>query len=795
MQALKDKLPEVAASRLKKLLASGNVKGAASGPVKLLLAEALVRSGKSEEGFAAASAAETRGAAEAGYWRGAALAQLQRYAEAEKELAALPAESHYAREAAFTRSSVLQALGQTTPALELLQPLTASKDADTSLRAKLWSAELMLAMGRPAAEIEPLLPAQSQGRFAAPLRYLRARLALSSGDWKLAAEQCAGLAEGGRGIPPFMAQNAALGRARALHALGQQAEALGVLEKLLGQVPPPSQPVLLAAFDAFERFNNPPGAEAENFLKIWARSESADIRILAGLAAVGAQMAAGRPSDALKSCQALATDAAQTELLPWVLLRAARLSLVIGDRTAVAAVTARLEPLAASPAVKAWAAWLKGSANFDAKQFAAAAQDFTRAAKAGTTPGARADAAYNAALAELQSGMSDPREPLAILDGIGTQAARIAGAEFHLERSLHMAANGQAGAREGLIAFVEALPDHPRRFEALVALTELALNAAPPQVEEAQRFTALAATASLEPGAPETAVWLKVLAAEKTAAPDDYAREAVAFLTAWPQTARRAPLRMRLGEMYFRRQNFAAARAQFELLVKDDPLHPLSEAALFWAGKSALLTLGPASSDDAIALWEQVHKRNGTFKFEARLQVALLKQRRNDFTGALQLLAVILDSKPPPDAGTRRQALCARGEILVTLNDSADDAARGLAAFDQAVADPAMRQAWKHEALVRKGACLEQLKRTDEAMDAWHAVLSDPPSAGDPDDYWYHRAGEKALRFLESRRKYEEAVTIAEKMALAPGPRGKAAAELVNQLALKYGIWRETKKP
>ena len=95
---------------------------------------------------------------------------------------------------------------------------------------------------------------------------------------------------------------------------------------------------------------------------------------------------------------------------------------------------------------------------------------------------------------------------------------------------------------------------------------------------------------------------------------------------------------------------------------------------------------------------------------------------------------------------------------------------------------------------MRKGVSLEQLKRTDEAMEAWHTVLSDPPAA-DADDYWFHRAGEKVMRFLESRRRYEEAVTIAEKLALAPGPRGEAAAATVNQLVLKYGIYREMKKP
>jgi tetratricopeptide (TPR) repeat protein len=286
-----------------------------------------------------------------------------------------------------------------------------------------------------------------------------------------------------------------------------------------------------------------------------------------------------------------------------------------------------------------------------------------------------------------------------------------------------------------------------------------------------------------------------VLAAEKTAAPDAYATEATTFLTAWPQTSRRAPLRMRLGEMYFRRQLFPNARQQFEQLEKDDPKHPLAEAALFWAGKSALLTLqGKTSDDDAIAFWEKVFHGKGALKLEARLQVARLKQRRSDYAGALQLLKDIMDSKPAPDANTRRQVLCTRGEILVAQNGSPDSVAQGLAAFDQLVNDPQMPLAWRQEAMVLKGTCLEQLKRNDEALEAWYSVLNEPPAAEGTDDYWFHRAGEKALRMLDARRKYEEAVGIAGKMARAPGPRGKAAAELLNSLALKYGIWLDMKK-
>jgi len=350
------------------------------------------------------------------------------------------------------------------------------------------------------------------------------------------------------------------------------------------------------------------------------------------------------------------------------------------------------------------------------------------------------------------------------------------------------------GARDGLVAFVEALPDHPRRFEALTALAELAINAVPPQPDELKTRLAAVEAAAKEPAERETAAWLQVQAAEKTAAPDDYAKAATTFIAAWPQSTRRSPLRMRLGEMYFRRQNFPLARLQFEQLVKDEPQHPLGEAALFWAAKSALLTLGPASSDDAISLWNQVFKKGGSLKLEALLQIALLKQRRNDNAGALELLNSIMAAKPAPDPATRRQVLCARGEILVAQSKSAESLAQGLAAFDQVATDPQMPLAWKQEALVRKGIVLEQIKRTDEALEAWHTVLTDPPAAAGSDDYWFHRAGGKVLGILKARGKYEEAIVIGEKLAATPGPRGQAAAEEVDQMALKYGIWREMKK-
>src|SRR5690606_25307005 len=114
----------------------------------------------------------------------------------------------------------------------------------------------------------------------------------------------------------------------------------------------------------------------------------------------------------------------------------------------------------------------------------------------------------------------------------------------------------------------------------------------------------------------------------------------------------------------------------------------------------------------------------------------------------------------------------------------------GLASFDRVAREPDAPAFWRHQALVRKGGCLELLKRVDEALEAYYDVLNDPPAeAGGESDLWFHRAGEKGQRLLEARGKYKEAVELVKKRAKAPGPRGRQAADLVNRLSLQYFIW------
>ncbi|MDB6069473.1 MAG: repeat-containing protein, partial [Verrucomicrobiales bacterium] len=461
--------------------------------------------------------------------------------------------------------------------------------------------------------------------------------------------------------------------------------------------------------------------------------------------------------------------------------------------------------LSPTPAIAAWTAWVAGQSEYDAAAYRAASGFFRDASSTSPDPSLRAAAAYNAALSELQEGTLNPARSLALLDSSPLPEYKLAGAEFHLERALHLASKGDPDAADGLQAFADSLPDHPRRFDALIALAELALRADPPRPQDAARLHADALAAATQPWQQERAALLDCYIAEATpptgnapasaASADAFTAKVVKFLTAFPLSAARTDLRMKTAQIAYQREDFSGARQLFETLAADDPLHPLAEPALFWAGRAALLTMEPSSARQAVGFWEKVYELNGPLKWQARLQEAMLNQRQNQPAAALQLLDELLapTAAPGPDPATRWQSLLVKGEILAAPAMKPEEQALGLKAFDQVITASGLPPAFKNQALVRKGVCLGTLKRHDEALEAYYDVLTNGPpapnAAASPDDYWFHRAGTKALVLLERAGKSEEAIEIAKKLAKAPGPRGRAAAELVDELAFKYGIW------
>lgn len=811
--ALRDRLPEVAVVKLKRILSGSGIKDADKISAQLLLAEALVRSGQADEARILTESDDLRTLPEARFWHAQAQGRLGEWRGAEADFQAVSKvpDFRYAEEAVFCRAGMLAALGDPERALRILAPLI-GKGGQPAFRAELWSTELLLSIGKFQEASETVNSISSPpGDLAASVNYLRGRVALGQGDGKAAEKILAQVTGSASNIPPRLRQAAMLGRVQALWLAGRNPETVSLLKQLLTLTPPPVTQVLAPAFRQLEAMNAPPVADLQALLVMLAASPDPEMRMRARFAQASAMESAKgvaqEVGDGKEISEAEAAWAAiprdlqaprDSALLAEALLRQAQYYATSNRRREAISVLRKLQLLSPSPALQAWASWVAGGADYDAGGYGRASREFKAAALQSTDPSVRAAAAYNAAVSGLQAGVSDPSGELEMLDSSPLPEYRMAGPEFHLERSLHMASDGKPGARAGLQAFVDTLPQHPRHFDALIALAELDLRGEPAQPAEAARHLAQArAVSGTDPTKNERADLLEIYVAEATTGPDALAAEAGRFLEKWPLSPKRSDVRMKLAEMYFLRQKFNEARLHFEALAKDDPGGPLWEAAVFWAGKSALSALGTNNTDQAVILWEQVFQKGGPMKWQARLQETLLNQRLRKTAAAEQLVDEILAAGPAVDEVTRWQAMSVRGELLSARDRQPDEIRQGLETFDKLTADPDLPQSWKHQTQVRKGVCLEALARPDEALEVYYDVVSDPPQESllptEPvtDDLWFHRAGDKALRLLEDAGKMEEAVEIAKKMAKAPGPRGRAAAVLVDKLSLQNLIYED----
>ena len=109
------------------------------------------------------------------------------------------------------------------------------------------------------------------------------------------------------------------------------------------------------------------------------------------------------------------------------------------------------------------------------------------------------------------------------------------------------------------------------------------------------------------------------------------------FLRKYASSPLAPDVRLKLAEIHYRRQDFASAQTQFEILAQGDPESPLIEKALFFAAKSAAQTMGPQSLDRALVLFDEVVKKNGALKWAARNEQAVIERKLGKLQDALTL--------------------------------------------------------------------------------------------------------------------------------------------------------------
>jgi hypothetical protein len=427
---------------------------------------------------------------------------------------------------------------------------------------------------------------------------------------------------------------------------------------------------------------------------------------------------------------------------------------------------------------------LAAQIQYRAKHFDAATAGFDQIAHSDSPLGSLA--VFNAALSWLQKG--DEARFLAAAEEFGNKTKdEKSRADLRLEAGLMEAAKDDPRAADSLRTFLREFPTAGRASEAWVTLAELAFHATPPRVDEARKNLVRAAeskpTSSAQERADYLAIWLEDATAGGEAKVIALAKK---FIQEHESSGLVSSVRMKLGEMYYRAEDFANAETQFELLAEQNSAGPLTDRALFFAGEAAMSSMAGQSLDRALVLFDRVVQLNGELKWAARNEQAVIERKLGKPQDALVLYDEVLNGAARP--AEKREAICGKGDIFFEMAASDPEKYQpAIEAYDKLAADRDAPAHWRNQALFKKGLCLEKKGDRSGALASFYTVLDEGTRPDRPREFfWFYKAGFNAGQVLEADAKWESATAVYEKLAAAGGTRSDEARERLDRLRLEH---------
>jgi tetratricopeptide (TPR) repeat protein len=779
-------VPEVAVVRLQSLL-NKSLAEAEWRTVAEKLAEAEMAASQPQDTLVLLADSRLRDLLWAKFWRAQALASLRRWADAlplYDELAT--SSSKFQRAAVFGSGEALRALGKRQESLRRFLALVHDKEWGT--RAQLRAAELYIQSdnGTEArlllGQMQPASIAERRER-----RVLRGRLELISHRPERAIGMFEAILKRPEGTPHPILIAALFGIAEAHLQLNTPDAGDDVLERFIDRnYADPDLQLVFAKLDELYRAEHKP---SRNELEKWVRRPEQPRRTLARWYLARLESRAAHRERARQ----LFTDLRGTQLKSRVIAPALVdfAQFEIEDRHFDEAIAileeARLQN--PDPALLTRIDFLSAQTHYFARRFDTATTAFEQIAR-GDSPWRRA-ALFNASSGWLQLG--NHARFAADYDEFerqgGDQESR---ANLRLEEALMEAAKQDKKAAASLQRFIHDFPKNPRISEAWVALAELAFHSSPPRFDEARRDLDHAAETTLTPTAAERADYLRIWVEEAAGTEDSKIIElAKRFLENHSQSPFAPEVRMKLAELYYRRQDFANAQTQFETIAQQDPNNPLAEQALFFAAESAMSSMSEHTLDRALVLFDQVVQRKGSMRWAARNEEAVIERKLGKPKDALTLYDEVLKSDASP--AERREALCGKGDIFFEAG-AADPTnyQRAIEAYNQLAGDEQGSMHWRNQALFKKGLCLEKKGDRAGALATFYKILETESQPGEQRElFWYYKAGFNAARLLEEDSKWESAVAIYDKLVAAGGSRSDEAKARLNNIRLQHFLWTD----
>lgn len=778
-QALSESLPQVALYKLRALLAKPGLPPAEQPEATLLLAHALSSAGQLDEALAALQPLAVTADPRVTLLRADVLAATGHWSEARPlyhSLAALP-------KATVGEAEALQALGRPEDAVILLESLVHAGTASTATRIRyaVLLAELRrLPEARQAlVSLVPGTPEENKWK-----QYAEARILLAEDQAAPALQTLEAILEDREALPESLLVAATFGATDARLSLHGTLVADDVLEDFIWKHP--TSAYLPSVFLRLDQIYAQEEDPSESELRKWSQNPEQRRAALARFYLGRMQVRSRKWDRAPGTLDYFLRTYPNHPLAGEAWLLQAEIATNAGNYAQAVQNLESAMRVTADPALRPIIELRTGLAHFQQGEYLLSATLFEGAARHSSR--IRPVATFNAALAWLHVHNFD-RFGEQYRAFIQQQPESPLRGELLLEEGLEQARIHDPAAPETFKSFLRDYPRSPRQAEARLALAEIAL------VSGEAADPALLQAANTIPPAPEIAAqsaYLAIFLADAQQPPDEAKVIALAqkFLSERHSAPQTPEVRMKLGQVYFRRGDYANAETQFATLAGDAG-GPYAEAALFLAGESAMKLINPGSVDRALGYFDRVVKIEGSFKLYARQEQAIMQSRLEHDDQAVELYGVIL-ATAGVDPDLWQAALCGKGDSLLTLGRRALPATErideAIAAFDQLAKAPGVTAVWRNQALYKKAKALEQLGRNEEALATFYDVLNGP--AQDEHEYfWFYKAGFDAARAYEQQENWKSAIGIYQKMVKLEGPRTPEAQSRLREVRLEHFIW------
>ena len=786
-QAIAENIPEVAIEKLR-LAIEVLPLGSEGRPAALaLLAEAQLNTDRAADALETLSQITPGDDAQTVRLRALTFVALGRWDEALGQFETLAARDGDKLAAFVGKAECLKSLGRTQEAADLLKPLALSANAPAALR--LQTASLLIELGRMN-EARDLLdsPAKLQGDKNWR-SYLRALIHLHEKKPFAALTDLAPFIAAPDAAPPAgISENlraaATLAEADARLAASGPETAEKVLEAFIRQNP--ESPQIATVFRRLDQ--------------IYAGDRSTDEGPLSRMAvelppqsAALAQFYLGRTHARAKRLDL--ADAALRNFLarfpdhhlaPYAHAMLAEDAQKRGDLAGAETELDAASRTAQTEKQRGELALQTALLNLDQGEFVRASAGFNTAAL--RSPSLKINARYDSALAWLrQKNFARFAEDFATFTAEFSD--KTLSGNLRIEEGLVRARSGDKEAGKSLKTFLVDFKVHPRRPEAQLALAELALNDG--NTAEAQKLQRAVVAAEPTPEMREQAEYLGIFLDDAQTPRNE--EQAIArgrdFIRQHPASAVLGEVRMKLGEIYFRREDYLKAQEQFETLSRERADGPHATAALFLAGQCSMKLLNTESLNRALELFGAVIEKHGPLEAHARIHQAIVKTKLGAPDDAVKIYDSILSAQPPVEPELRLAALTGKADNLVALGKTdVKNFASAIATYDQIIATEKVAPSWRNQAAYKKAKTLELQDQRDAALVIFYDILKSA-ATGPRETFWFAKAGFDAAALVESRQQWKSAVGIYEKMAAIPGPHAEQARQRVRKLRLEHFLW------